>query len=251
MKGYRIKVIRHGKTKAFDNSSYIGITNYPLSDEGIAELDEKMDIYNYGKIQKVYSSPLSRCVETAEMLFPNNQLHVVTEMGEMSFGDFEEKTPDMLKDLPEYKLWLQGGMDNAPPNGETLRQVLERVLEGLSFIIEDAMKNSLTNVAIVTHGGIIMNMLSCFGLPKMESSEFLCDFGEGFEIMVTAEMWQRSDAFEILGMYPYSRKDEQELYEENFDYYDDFKVDEDFEYDDLENYADDDEFDEYYEDEEV
>ena len=54
----------------------------------------------------------------------------------------------------------------------------------------------------MTHGGIIMNMLSCFGVPKRKPMEFACDFGEGFEVMVTASMWQRSEAFEILGRYP-------------------------------------------------
>ena len=221
MKGYRIKIIRHGKTLAFENSSYIGITDFPLTKEGTDELLNKKEEYEYGRIQKVYSSPLTRAVETAEILFPNNFLHVVTEMGEMSFGDFEGKTREQLENLPQYKKWLQGGIDNAPPNGESLRTMLERVFEGLCFIVEDMMQNSLTNVALVTHGGIIMNLLSCFGVPKLESTEFLSDFGEGFEILITAEMWQRSNAFEILGMYPYNKTEENsedDLYEDNFDY---------------------------------
>ena len=47
-----------------------------------------------------------------------------------------------------------------------------------------------------------MNMLSCFGVPKRKPMEYACDFGEGFEVMVTAAMWQRSEAFEILRRYP-------------------------------------------------
>jgi len=33
----------------------------------------------------------------------------------------------------------------------------------------------------------------------------ICEPGEGFEILVTAHLWQRSDAFEILGMVPYEK----------------------------------------------
>ena len=32
--------------------------------------------------------------------------------------------------------------------------------------------------------------------------DYACDFGEGFEVMVTASMWQRSNAFEVIGTYP-------------------------------------------------
>ena len=67
------------------------------------------------------------------------------------------------------------------------------------------MYDGLTNCAVITHGGIIMNMLSCFGVPKMQPNEYACDFGEGFEILISASMWQRSNAFEILGRFPYTK----------------------------------------------
>ena len=43
MKGYRISVIRHGRTAANDKGIYIGRTDFPLSDKGAAELAGKMD----------------------------------------------------------------------------------------------------------------------------------------------------------------------------------------------------------------
>ena len=72
------------------------------------------------------------------------------------------------------------------------------------------MKNGYQNAAVVTHGGIIMNMMSCFGLPKYPPNDYVCDFGEGYTVLVTAQMWQQSGAFEILGMLPYSKEEEQE-----------------------------------------
>ena len=64
------------------------------------------------------------------------------------------------------------------------------------------MYEGLTNVAVCTHGGLIMNMLAGFGVPKRKPMDYACDFGEGFEVMVTASMWQRSNAFEVIGTYP-------------------------------------------------
>jgi alpha-ribazole phosphatase len=45
-------------------------------------------------------------------------------------------------------------------------------------------------------------MLSCFGIPKYAPDQLSCGFGEGFEVIVTAQMWQQSGAFEIIGKVP-------------------------------------------------
>lgn len=90
MKGYRISVIRHGRTAANDKGIYIGRTDFPLSDKGAAELAGKMDEFRYPNVARVYSSPLRRCTETAEILFPDVQIQTVDNLIEMDFGTFEE-----------------------------------------------------------------------------------------------------------------------------------------------------------------
>lgn len=204
MKGYRLSIIRHGKTEANDTGTYIGITDLPLSEEGEAELQEKFDISDYPKVQKVYSSPLLRCTQTAEIIFPDRQLEIVDGLREMDFGDFEGLSVDDLIDLEDYKAWLKGGMDNSPPNGESMRDMIIRSYNALQDIIKDMMKENLTHCGLVTHSGIIMNMLSCFGLPKMKPMEFATGVGEGYEIIITAQLWQTGNVFEILGKIPYT-----------------------------------------------
>lgn len=202
MKGYRIKFIRHGITDANLNGYYIGKTDLPLCSKGADELMGKLCEHDYGSVQRVYSSPLKRCTETSGILFPETQVVTVEALREMDFGDFEKKSAESLMNTPEYKEFLKGGLDNPPPNGESMREVVTRCLEALEFIVSDMMREGLTNCAAITHGGIIMNMLSCFGLPKFKPMELSCDFGEGYEVLVTADMWQRSGCFEILGRYP-------------------------------------------------
>ncbi|MFA5658917.1 MAG: histidine phosphatase family protein [Oscillospiraceae bacterium] len=210
MKGYRLKIIRHGKTDANSTGMYVGITDIPLNEQGKHELYEKKEQHDYESVQKVYSSPLTRCLDTAEILFPDTLIFKVNEMREMNFGSFEGKTADQLILLPEFKEWLKGGADNAPPYGEALTSVMERTFEGFDFIIQDMMSEGLTSCALVTHSGIIMNSLACFGLPKAKPMEFSCDFGEGFELLFSASMWQRSSAFEIIGKYPYTNIEPEE-----------------------------------------
>ncbi len=223
MKGYRIKIIRHGQTHANFNSSYIGLTDFPLCSKGIKQLEEKKEKYDYGNVQKVYTSPLLRCKQTANILYPDSYTVPVNEMREMCFGKFEGKTTAELQNLPEYIEWLKGGIDAAPPMGESVRDVIERSFEGFSYIVENMMAEGLTNCALITHGGIIMNSLACFGLPKDKPATFQTDFGEGFELLVTASMWQRSNVFEILGKYPYTREEDQYVSFDDTDdsYYDD------------------------------
>lgn len=202
MRGYRITFIRHGATQGNAEGKYIGITDLPLSAEGAAVLYEKYEEAGCPTFQKVYISPLKRCLQTAYIMANSTPMVEIPELVEMDFGDFEEKTPAELKDLPEYKKFLQGGLDNPPPNGESARQVVTRCFKAMAKIIEDMMEENLTNVAVITHSGIIMNLMSCFGLPKRSPMEYACDFGEGFEVLVTAQLWQLSGAFEIIGSWP-------------------------------------------------
>lgn len=227
MKGYRISLIRHGLTKAADEGRYIGITNYPLSEEGRALLSEKYDSYTYPRVQKVYTSPLRRCEQTAQLLFPSTMLQEVDDLREMDFGAFEGKTVDELIGLPEYKEWLKGGADNAPPDGESVRELMVRCFAALDEVLRDMMQEGLTHCAVVTHSGIITNMLSCFGLPKYSPEALSCKPGEGFEILVSAQMWQLGNTFEILGRIPDTRPAEERDYDDEYSCGRGFGMDED------------------------
>ena len=203
MKGYRISVIRHGRTRANDKGIYIGRTDYSLSDKGAAELAGKMDEFIYPNVARVYSSPLHRCTETAEILFPEVPIQTVDNLIEMDFGEFEGKSADELVGREDFKTWLKGGIDCRPPRGESVKEVQLRIFKALREIIIDMIQEDLLHCAIITHGGIISNMLMGFGMPKLPPEELQCAPGEGYDIYITADLWQRSQAFEILGMTPY------------------------------------------------
>lgn len=207
MKGYHISIFRHGITDANENGIYIGKTDLPLSEAGREALMDKYEQLDYPKVQRVYSSPLERAVQTAEIIFPEREIVIVDDLREMDFGVFEGLPAEELVRLDSFKKWLKGGLDNSPPNGETLRSMMLRCYSALNLMILDMMKEGFTHAGAVTHSGILMNMLSCFGLPKKKPMEFSCEPGEGYEILVTAMMWQNSSAFEILGKVPYNDRD--------------------------------------------
>lgn len=205
MKGYHLSVFRHGRTKANEEGIYIGSTDLPLTGEGSAELAGKADCYQYPRVQRVYSSPLLRCTETAEILFPEVPLYLAEDLRELNFGIFEGKSAMELVGREDYRTWLKGGSPEVrPPEGESAEELCIRTYRALRRILMDMMENDFAHCAVITHAGVISNMLACFGLPKIPAKELRCEPGEGFELLFTAQMWQQAQAFEILGMTPYS-----------------------------------------------
>ena len=188
MKGYRISILRHGRTEANEKGIYIGKTDLPLSEAGKAQLKELYETHEYPKVQKVYTSPLERAVQSAEILFPDRERTEVDDLSELDFGIFEGLKAEDLVNLDSYKKWLKGGLDNPPPNGESLRNMMVRCYTALNAIILDMMNEGVTHAGVMTHSGILMNMMSCFSLPKMKPIEFACHVGHGYEIMVTDQM---------------------------------------------------------------
>ena len=203
MNGYKISFIRHGLTEANKKGIYIGKTDWPLSEDGRSQLEEKAAALAYPKVERVYSSPLTRALQTAQILFPDRELVICDEMTEMDFGVFEGIELKDLLELDSYHKWIKGGLDNPPPNGESLRGMINRSMSGLTLIIMDMMKEQIHEAAVITHSGILMNLMSCFGLPKMKPMDFACEPGEGYMVNVSAMMWQNGGVFEILGRVPF------------------------------------------------
>ena len=127
------------------------------------------------------------------------------DLREIDLGEFENKGVEELLRRDDYKAWLKGGPDARPTGGESLGEMTARTYTALHSVITDMMNSGLTHCAMITHGGIISNMMSCFGLPKYAPGVLNADFGEGFDIIVTAQMWLTSQAFEILGYCPYDK----------------------------------------------
>lgn len=203
MKNYHISMIRHGRTDANTNGQYIGTSDFPLHDLGRSELLDKLDQFVYPKVERVYSSPLQRCTETAEILFPDRELVIAEEFRELNFGKFEGKTAEELVGNEEYMQWIRGGMDARPPEGESVSELCIRTFQGLHRVVLEMMKEDMTHVALVTHAGVIANALACFGIPKLDPKQIRIAPGEGFEIQINPQMWQTAQAFEILGQIPF------------------------------------------------
>lgn len=229
---YKIHLIRHGKTPDSADGIYLGQTDLPLSSAGKRLLKEKADAFTYPTAQIVYTSPLERCVQTADILYPDRLTIPHEGFNECDFGDYTGKSFAQLKNLPSYQKWVEGGFDAAPPNGESGMELLERVLGAVQDIFERMMKERLTDVAVITHGGVIMSLLAACGFPKRPMREWVTDFGGGFTISLTPQMWMRDQAFEVHAELPWRGADRK--FTDDFDILDGFYYEDEHSYDDEE-----------------
>lgn len=197
MKTYKIHLIRHGLTDGNKNGLYIGNrTDLSLSPEGKRELEDLRNEGEYPDVQKVYTSPLLRAKQSAEILYPGFEPTVIEEMTEYDFGAFEGKSAAELEKSEEYLNWTAGKI-SAPPGGESSEDFIKRIALGLNEIVRDMMKEGITNSAVIMHGGAIMMLLAASAVPRKRSVEWTSEPGRGYSIMVTPSLYHSSGIVEV------------------------------------------------------
>ena len=174
--------IRHGSTKSNKEHRYLGKTDESLSDEGRAELLRKKEEKKYPELSFVFASPMKRCLETVELLYPEAEAITVSEWEEMDFGEFEGKNYLDLKDDNCYQEWIDSNGALPFPNGESREEFIHRCIVGLWKIHKYLVhkEEQITGeIGIVVHGGTIMAILS--SLCKGEYFDYQVANGDGYK----------------------------------------------------------------------
>ena len=197
MKTYNIHLIRHGLTEGNLKQQYIGVTDLPLSGVGVTELKRLKDETEYPRVDKVYSSPMLRCLQTARILYPGRDIQTVDNMREIDFGDFEGKTANELEANPAYADWAAGRI-NAAPNGEDNTEFAKRLCVGLNQIVRDMMAEGAEHAAVIMHGGAIMMLLASCAVPRKSMVEWTCASGSGFSLLITPSLYHSSGVVEVI-----------------------------------------------------
>ncbi len=216
MKTYKIYLIRHGLTRANLEGRYCGTTDIPLCEEGIQGLNKLLDMYEYPFVDTVYSSPLLRSRETAEILFPDCEYIAVDNLREASFGRFEMLRMQDLKEDEEYQKWIVPGQDYTPAGMEPSKSFYVRCRAGLIQIIDDMMQRGITSAAVVTHISVIGAAMSALAFPKQAPYEWNCEAGCGFILRADPSLYLREPLVEYVGEVPFDKtpKDEEDPFDD-------------------------------------
>lgn len=202
MKQYRLQMIRHGITQANAEGRYIGKTDLPLSKAGRERLENLKETYIYPPVDKVYTSPMKRAAQTAEILYPGVKIQEVAELREYDFGIFENKTIQSLAENPDYLAWI-GSPNQEPPGGEDPASFGERIREGIGLVWLDMMKNGIFNAALISHAGVLGNLMAAFGVPKAKTLAWEFKDGQGYTVSTSTQLWARDMIFEIVRPVPF------------------------------------------------
>lgn len=208
MKTYQVHFIRHGITEGNLKGQYIGSTDLPLCAEGMAEIRALNEKYDYPAAGAYISSPMLRCKQTMKLLYPDAPVLEINELRECDFGDFEGLTAEQMKDSEDFKKWMSAGADFAPYGGESGEHFAERVCSVFEQIVDGLLKTGTTSAVIMTHGGVISMLLSRYGLPRANPTEWSCRPGCGFSVRIHPQLWMSGKVFEVYSRLPLEKEEE-------------------------------------------
>lgn len=171
--------IRHGMTKGNEEKRYVGgRTDEELCAAGRRRLLERKAGNGYPEASLVYVSPMKRCLETAQILYPEAEKQIVPGFRECDFGLFENKNHEQLSGLPVYQRWLdEKGMARFP-EGEDPADFRRRSVQALEEIVKTGRLAERT--AFVVHGGTIMSVFSALEEKQRGFYDYHVDNGEGY-----------------------------------------------------------------------
>ena len=105
-----VYLIRHSVTESNKKKIYAGWSEEELAHEGIVQADRLGIRLKNSKISKIYSSPIKRALQTAEIINKYMKTEIKIESGfkEMQLGPWEGLSEDQVElNFPtEYRLWL-------------------------------------------------------------------------------------------------------------------------------------------------
>lgn len=193
--------IRHLPTPGNEKKQYIGRTDEVLSSGAVTSFHKKREMYLksqkegkyppfYPPAEMIVASPMKRCVQTAELIYPGQKIVTEPELRECDFGRFEGKTYEELKDDPAYIAWLESGGVLAFPEGEDQETFRSRCVEGVCRWLKKGAAEKKRSIAFVVHGGTIMAALHRLAEGEHSFYDWQTGNGRGFLALAAEDEWQ-------------------------------------------------------------
>lgn len=171
MKNRLIYLITHAETLVDRVKDYYIRCNPPLSPFGIKQAEALASALSGRKLEAVYCSDLRSAKETAAIIADRQAIKpkALVALREIRWGEWENLT---LSELQE-KLGSKQNLGNdvlefQPPGGESLAEVVDRVVPAFSQIMEQTQGN----IAVVAHP-VVNLVIQCHLLQQNLGWEYL------------------------------------------------------------------------------
>ncbi len=139
-------LIRHGESVQNEDNLLSGVSDVPLSSTGREQCRHIEVFFSKIPIDAVFTSPLSRAVESAKIIFPHHEITIAEGLIELDYGDYEgvSRTHD------DYimRQWQSNPGEVTFPGGKSVQ---EHASDVYKEIISIAQRTSARNIACVSH----------------------------------------------------------------------------------------------------
>ena len=163
MKERIIYLVRHGVTESNKKRIYMGWSEEGLDEGGIKQAEKLGMKLKENGISKIYTSPIRRAVQTAEILnrYLSTGISIEEDFREMKLGEWEGMSEEEIKlRYPrEWEIWNKRPAELILPGREKLSSVQERSVGAIKRILNG---NSNRRVIAVTHVAIIRCLVLFF-----------------------------------------------------------------------------------------
>ncbi len=160
----KIYFVRHAEAMGNVKEFFQGRTDCEISPKGARQLECLAERFKDIPIEKIYSSPLKRTMSTAEAVNKYHGFEIIRDeqLVEINGGVWEGMPwVEIPKRYPkEYDVWENRMYDFEIENGESVRQVYERMKSAVTAI---AKENHGRTIAVVSHGCAIRTYL-CYAM---------------------------------------------------------------------------------------
>lgn len=136
----RLILIRHAESQWNPIGKYQGILDPDLSERGLLQIKILANFITkeFKDVEHIYTSPLTRTKKTAQAIanLLNKEVIVDDRLIEINHGDWSGKFIDEIETnhKEEFELWLNKPHEITFKNGESLKDVENRVKNFLTFI---------------------------------------------------------------------------------------------------------------------
>ncbi len=152
-----VYLVRHGQTDWNVSGRVQGQKKVPLNDLGKKQAALVAALFKRIRLDRVYSSPVFRAVQTAKTIAKN--VVIAPEFREREIGGLAGLVKEeILAKFPTIRSDQdRDGIDWHPPGtGETLREFQQRCIKNFQDLVQE---NQGKKVLVITHGGVIKGIV--------------------------------------------------------------------------------------------
>jgi broad specificity phosphatase PhoE len=164
----KLLLVRHAETDInLQEITHKSNDKAQLTQNGRNQAEALIGIFRNYSIERIYSSPEARAIETAEIVASgiNKPIEVIVGLAERNWGQWGGKNWEEIENNLK-KMTIEERYNFIPPSGESWKEMDDR----LKKVIDRLVNGPEENVAIITHEGTLRALITLLNKAPKASS---------------------------------------------------------------------------------